>query len=105
MKAGEVGRDFRFLALSVEDRNKAIALLADVKLELSKDHLLREIGLDAPRWEDICLVVFLSRPKEHYLRIVRGDPRARYVSTKHLMEEIEAIYALFKKKSHGGVER
>ena len=98
MKDREKRREPIFLALSVENRNKATTLLADIKAQLARDHPLKDLGLKVHRWENLCLAVFLSRPKKYYLRLINGESRGN-VSRRNLIEQIDAIYALFKKPS------
>lgn len=97
MKSGRMVLRIGFLDLPVRTRNKATTLLASIKTELKKGYSLRDLGLDAGSWGNVNLNVFLEHPKEHYLQIINGNPKAN-ASQPDLVKQVSVLYAIFSKK-------
>lgn len=92
-----------FLDLPVKTRNRATSLFNEIKAEMKRGYALKDLGLNAYLWDDASLSEFMSLPKAHYLRIVKGKPKAS-VSRQNLIVRMDELYGLFDKQRDGRVK-
>ena len=76
-----------------------VNLLGEIKGELQKGYPLQRFAFNAGSWNNVGLDEFLIYPEEHYLQIIKTQPR-REISKQDLIENIDALYALLEKYGH-----
>jgi hypothetical protein len=97
MKAKMKAMKFKFLDLPVRSRNRATALLNEIKIELRKSCALKDLGVDSASWDNVNLNLFLELPKEHYLRLINSKSETKEFR-QDLIRQMNALYSLFSKK-------
>ncbi len=93
-----------FLDLPVKSRDRATSLFNEIKGEMKKGYALKDLGLNAYTWDDASLSEFMSLPKAHYLRIIKGKPKASF-SRQNLIVRLDKLYRLFEKEKDREAKR
>jgi hypothetical protein len=89
-------RDYESLPPDV--KFQALTLLEHLKEKLHRrGFTLNFLGHDG-RWKDLTPWKFLSKPEDHYQRLIRGSKVARPRPRNKLLEQIAELYALTSPK-------